>query len=159
MPSDLPAPTLISVADMRPRFGFTPKRTYELLATGAIKSALIGRRRFIVLASVEDYIARLAETPTYGRTPNQHPRTAKIVPLVPKSSTVEELSETETESDPPVYASDLEDIVTQMTRHVQALKDQRAPARRKPPGRGRPVGSKDRRPRQRRAAEDGRAPA
>lgn len=84
-PAGLPAPTLISVADMRPRFGFTPKRTYELLAAKAIKSVLMGRRRFIVLASVEDYIARLADEPVLGRTPNQHVARrdgAAVVPLM-----------------------------------------------------------------------------
>jgi hypothetical protein len=59
---------------MRHLFGFTRKRVYQLLAANEIKSALIGRRRFIVIATVHDYIGRRAADPILGRTPNQRVR-------------------------------------------------------------------------------------
>jgi hypothetical protein len=91
--TETPEPTLVSVASLRASHALTAQRVYELLAAGAIRSVQLGRRRFVLRASVDDYVARLADQPvSFGRTPQpasareierKARQNAKVVPLVP----------------------------------------------------------------------------
>jgi hypothetical protein len=69
-------PTLVSVDSLRQTHGLTSKRVYALLKPPPeIASVLIGRRRFIVLASVDAYVARLLAEPSatsFRQSPNPH---------------------------------------------------------------------------------------
>jgi hypothetical protein len=56
-------PVLIDIASMKPKFGWAKTFTYELLKNHKIKARKVGRRTFIEVQSVRDYIASL---PTYG---------------------------------------------------------------------------------------------
>jgi prophage regulatory protein len=119
-------------------------------------------RRFSYGANSVAWVAEEVDQWVQGRIAS---RDAPAVPLVPEPN-AGHLSESETETEPDVSMEELKGLlprVIAMGDRVHALRvffDQQRlrgeeplsprPARRKPPGRGRPVGSKDRRPRQRR---------
>jgi excisionase family DNA binding protein len=53
-------PLLVSVPEGQRQLGIGKTKIFELIATGAIETVTIGRRRLIVAASLRDYVDRLA---------------------------------------------------------------------------------------------------
>jgi excisionase family DNA binding protein len=67
----IPPPTLVSVQSLRQSHSLTGKKVYRLLADHEIDSVLMGKRRLIVLSSVDAYVARLLDAPEeYRPSPN-----------------------------------------------------------------------------------------
>jgi hypothetical protein len=52
----------------------TGKRVYSLLKSSEISSVMLGHRRLIVLASVDQYVARLIANPSATIRPTPNPR-------------------------------------------------------------------------------------
>jgi excisionase family DNA binding protein len=54
-------PRLLSIKQTTHELGISRTSTYELIAHGKLKSVKIGRRRFIAVEAIDEFIAGLSE--------------------------------------------------------------------------------------------------
>jgi excisionase family DNA binding protein len=60
---DTPAPIFVSVKQAANMLAISPWSTYQLLESGEIESRYKGRRRLVLVSSLEEYARNLPTTP------------------------------------------------------------------------------------------------